>query len=128
MQQVSNIDNYRRGARMTRQALISDGSIQPIYLGGKWSPETRAGKYFIVWNNAGSLNEVGAFIVPNGIGGTFAVALTLPAGVYSLDTSGMPGTIGVYSGIFAQSGDGDGWSAGSPDAVLTANAAPMGAP
>lgn len=97
----------------------SDGPSRPIYVGGKWSAGIKAGKYFIVWNNAGTLEEVGSFIVPVGLGGTFAAALTLPAGSYSLDGSGLPGSIGVYSGKFARAENEDGWSVGSPEADLT---------
>ena len=113
------------GARGT---VKSDGPSQPIYVAGKWSADTKAAKYFIVLNNAGSLEDVGSFIVPGGIPGTFAAALKLSAGTYILGELGLSGSIGVYSGHLMKDGPGDGWSIGRPDVELTRSMIAMAVP
>jgi len=106
----------------------SSGPAQPIYVAGKWSTDTKPGKYFIVWDNDGALTDLSSFIIPGGIPGTFAAALKLPAGNFRLGSFGAPGSIGVYSGILAQGTSVGRWSIGTPDVDLTKSMIQMAAP
>jgi len=109
----------------TVSVLTSTGPSRPVYVHGKWEAGQKAGKYFIVWNNDGSLRELGSFVVAPGYKGTFAAPLALPSGEYRLGTVGVPSGIGVCAGKHDGQGPDD-WQVGTPDFELTNSLAVMG--
>lgn len=112
----------------SKRIKLSVEADEATYIGGNWAANARPGRYFIVWNTGDSLSQVGSFIVPVGMEGTFAARLTLPRGTYVLGAIGEAGSIGVYSGKYTLGNAGDGWSLDIPDAVLTRNLIAMNAP
>jgi Domain of unknown function (DUF4347) len=102
--------------------LTSRGQRERLTIFGSWLAGTKAGTYFIVWNNSGALEVLGQFIVPVGLAGTFVISEPLPAGTYTLGpaTPG-PGTIAVYNGKWNETGPAAGtWSVSDFNPTLTA--------
>jgi hypothetical protein len=102
--------------------LTSRGKDEQFAIFGRWPAGTKAGTYFIVWNNGGSLEILGKFIVPIDTAGTFAIKVPLPAGTYTVGpaTAG-PGTIAVYNGRWDESSQAAGtWSVADFNPTITA--------
>jgi Domain of unknown function (DUF4347) len=103
--------------------LTSRGRGERLTIFGRWPAGTKAGTYFIVWDNSGTLEVLGKFIVPvGGLAGTFAISEPLPAGTYTVGppTPG-PGTIAVYNGKWNESGPAAGtWSVSDFNPTITA--------
>ena len=102
--------------------LTSRGRGERLTIFGRWPAGTAAGTYFIVWNNSGTLEVLGKFIVPVDLAGTFAIKEPLPAGTYTIGpaTAG-PGTIAVYDGRWDESGQAAGtWSVADFNPTITA--------
>jgi len=100
----------------------SRGKGERLKIFGRWPAGTKPGTYFIVWNNGGSLEILGKFIVPIDTAGTFAISEPLPAGTYTIGpTAPGPGTIAVYNGSWNQSGQAAGtWSVSDFNPTITA--------
>ncbi len=47
--------------------LTSRGQGERLTIFGRWPAGTKAGTYFIVWNDSGTLKVLGKFIVPVGL-------------------------------------------------------------
>jgi hypothetical protein len=102
--------------------LTSRGKDERLAIFGRWPAGTKAGTYFVVWNNSGSLEVLGQFIVPANTAGTFAISESLPAGTYTAGpTTPGPGTIAVYNGRWNESGEAAGaWSVSDFNSTITA--------
>ncbi|SRR5216683_957870 len=102
--------------------LTSRGQGERLTIFGRWPAGTKAGTYFIVWNDSGTLKVLGKFIVPVGLAGTFVISEPLPAGTYTVGpTAPGPGTIAVYNGSWSKSDQPQGtWSVSDFNPTITA--------
>ncbi len=72
--------------------ITSSGPADQIIIYGTYAAGTAAGTYFITANIGGNEEVIGSFtVVSSSAGGTYSVTVSLPAGTYTLNSSGPNG-------------------------------------